>query len=187
MLFVTWRRETRRPPWQPRTRASASPAMLLYGKNPNNAFLQCINVLMFDAVALRYYACTWISIKVYLDNTFIRIICRYRISYLSLWQKMQCYEYTYPACWESLSAVRSDICVYAQCLVPMCRYSVVGSRTCVFAGTLSRPMSLPPMSAGYQRAVRRLKLIQRLPGSRYQGSPVPRRDGLATLKLVIRV
>ncbi len=34
-------------------RASASPAMLLYGKNPNNAFLQCINVLMFDAVALR--------------------------------------------------------------------------------------------------------------------------------------
>jgi len=26
--------------------------MLLYGKNPNNAFLQCINVLMFDAVAL---------------------------------------------------------------------------------------------------------------------------------------
>jgi|GEM_PF-3494331 len=36
----------------PRTRASASPAMLLYGKNPNNAFLQCIKVLMFDAVAL---------------------------------------------------------------------------------------------------------------------------------------
>jgi len=26
--------------------------MLLYGKNPNNAFLQCIKVLMFDAVAL---------------------------------------------------------------------------------------------------------------------------------------
>ena len=35
-----------RLPW------SASPAMLLYGKNPNNVFLQCINVLMFDAVAL---------------------------------------------------------------------------------------------------------------------------------------
>ena len=36
----------------PRTRTSASPAMLLYGKNPNNAFLQRINALMFDAVAL---------------------------------------------------------------------------------------------------------------------------------------
>ena len=33
-------------------RASASAVMSLYGKNPNNVFLQTINVLMFDAVAM---------------------------------------------------------------------------------------------------------------------------------------
>ena len=60
--ICTQRRRTRRPhkhsksiqfvPNCPRTRASASPVMSLYGKNPNNVFLQTINVLMFDAVAM---------------------------------------------------------------------------------------------------------------------------------------